>query len=84
VLDLVWEDPIVGPTELIRKFSEKFNVVIPYHRVFDGKEMTLDLMEGKWNDNFHMLYIFKAEEEKTPPRSIVDIDYELVRGRTKI
>ena len=84
VLDWVREDPTVGPAELRRKLTEKFNVVFPYHRVFDGKEMALDMIQGKWNYNFHKLYSFKAEVEKTSPGSVVDIDYEFVRGRVKI
>jgi hypothetical protein len=84
MLDWVREDVIVGATELRRKLSDKFDVVIPYNRVYDRKEMALDLMQGKWNDSFHMLYSFKGEVEKTSPRSVVDIDYEFVRGTTKI
>ena len=83
ILDWVREDHRVGPAELRKNLSEKFDVVVPYHRVFDGKEMALDLIQGKWNDSFHVLYSFKAEIEKTSPGSVVDIDYELVRGREK-
>ena len=84
VLDWVTKDQTIGPSELRRKLQEKFNVVIPYHRVFDGKEMALDLIQGKWNDSFHLLYSFKAEVEKASPGSVVDIDYELVRGKLKV
>jgi hypothetical protein len=37
----------------------------------------------KWNDSFHMLYSFNEEIENTSPESVVDIDYEFVRGRVK-
>jgi hypothetical protein len=73
VLDWVREDVTVGAAELRRKFSDKFIVVIPYNRVYDGKEMALDLMQGKWNDSLHMLYSFKGEVEKTSPGSVVDM-----------
>ena len=43
--------------------------------------MALDFIQGKWNDSFHMLYSFKAQVEKTSPGSVVDIDYEVVKGR---
>ena len=59
-------------------------MLIPYLVVFDGKEMDLSLIQGKWNNNFHMLYSFKEEVEKTSPKSVVDIDYEVVRGRMKV
>jgi hypothetical protein len=55
VLDWVGEDVTDGVAELRRKLNGKFDVVIPYNRVYDGKEMALDLMQGKWNDNFHMM-----------------------------
>ena len=84
VLDWVREDQTIGASELRKKLQEKFNVLIPYHRVFDGKEMALDLIQGKWNNNFHMLYSFKEEVEKTSPGSVVDIDYEVARARMKV
>uniref|UniRef100_A0ACD5Z475 Uncharacterized protein n=1 Tax=Avena sativa TaxID=4498 RepID=A0ACD5Z475_AVESA len=83
VLDWVRQDHNIGPAELRAKISKKFNVLIPYQRVFDGKEMDLDFIQGKWNDSFHMLYSFKAQVEKTSPGSVVDIDYEVVKGREK-
>jgi hypothetical protein len=64
VIDWVREDPTIGPAELISKLSKNLYVVIPYHRVFDGKEMALDLMQGKWDDHFHMLCSFKDEVKK--------------------
>jgi hypothetical protein len=69
--------------ELIKKLAEKFNVVIPYHRVYYGKKMALVLVQVKWNDSFHMLYGFGEEVEKRSPGSVVDIDYKFVRGRVK-
>ena len=78
------QDHNIGPAELRAKISKKFNVLIPYHKVFDGKEMALDFIQGKWNDSFHMLYSFKAQVEKTSPGSVVDIDYEVVKGREKV
>ena len=45
--------------------------------------MALDFIQGKWTDSFHMLYSFKAEVEKTSPGSVVNIDYEVVKGRER-
>ena len=44
VLDWVRQDHNIGPAELRAKISKKFNVLIPYHRVFDGKDMDLDFI----------------------------------------
>ena len=34
----------LGPAELRGKLRDKFGIVIPYHRVFEGKEMALDMI----------------------------------------
>jgi hypothetical protein len=82
ILYWVRTDQSIGPSELKAKLSDRFNVVTPYHRIFHGKEMALDLIKGKWNGSFDM-HSFKVEIEKRSPMSIVDIDYEIVRGRVK-
>ena len=74
VLPWVDEKPEVGATELREKLEKKFGVQFPHHKVFDGKEIALDMIQGNWNDNFTMLYSFKVEVEKTSRRSVVDID----------
>ena len=57
----MWKDQEIGPAELRMKLSDKFNVVIPCYRFFYGNKMNFDLIKGKWNDNFHMMYIFKGK-----------------------
>jgi hypothetical protein len=56
ILGWVTEDPCIGPTKLIQKIHEKFGNVVPYMRVFYGKEMTLDKIYGPWKDSFWLLY----------------------------
>ena len=58
---LRWGDQRIGLSSLRKKFQDKFNVVIPYHGVFDGKGMALRPIQGNWNDSFQMLYTFKVE-----------------------
>ena len=73
----------VGAAELRQNLKLEFKVDIPYHQIFDGKKKALDIIQGKWNDRFHMLFSFKVEVEKTSPGSVVEIDHELVRGKMK-
>lgn len=40
--------------------------------------MALEQLKGKWDDNFDHVFCFKAEVEKTNPRSLGDIEYEQV------
>jgi hypothetical protein len=42
VLECVTENPCIGPTTLIKKIQEKYNIVVPYMRVYYGKEMVVD------------------------------------------
>ena len=68
------------------KISEKFDINIPYMRMFYAKEMTLDRINGPWNESFQLLYTFKAEVEMASPGSVVEIDkhtvpYKLKSGR---
>jgi hypothetical protein len=55
-------------------------------RMFYGKEMALDRINGPWNESFQLLYTFKAEVEMASPGSVVEIDKHTVqykiRGKT--
>ena len=64
VLDWLRETPTLGPTALHGKLFEKYKIDIPYMRIFYGKEMALDRINGAWNDSFQLLYTFKAEVEE--------------------
>lgn len=86
VMDWLREKPSLGPTALKEKIFEKYKINIPYMRVFYGKEMALDRINGPWNDSFQLLYTFKAEVEMASPGSVVEIDKHTVqykiRGKT--
>ncbi|KAM0857360.1 hypothetical protein ACQ4PT_048542 [Festuca glaucescens] len=71
IIDSLRETPSLGPTALISKISEKFDIKIPYMRMFYAKEMALDRINGPWNESFQLLYTFKAEVEMASPGSVV-------------
>ena len=86
IIDWLRETPSLGPTALITKISEKFDIKIPYMRMFYAKEMALDRINGPWNESFQLLYTFKVEVELASPGSVVAIDkhtvpYKLKSGR---
>jgi hypothetical protein len=87
VLGWVIEDPCIGPRKLIQKIREKYNIVVPYMRVFYGKEMAFYKIYGTWKDSFRLLYTWKAEVEKACPKSIIEIEIQTlqykVRGKTR-
>jgi hypothetical protein len=43
--------------------------------VWDGKQMALEDIQGKWDDSFEDAFRFKAEVERTNPGSFVKIDW---------
>ena len=46
IIDWLRETPSLGPTALIKKMVEKFDIKIPYMRMFYVKEMALDRING--------------------------------------
>jgi hypothetical protein len=83
IIDWLRETPSLGPTALIKLISDKFNIKIPYMRMFYAKEMALDRINGSWNESFQLLYTFKAEVQMASPGSIVAIDKHTVPYKLK-
>ena len=71
-------NPSIGPKEIQMKLLEKYGVEVPYDRCYNGKEMALDKIYGKYSDSFQLLYSFKAEVERASPGSLVEIDRHTV------
>ncbi|XP_039805077.1 uncharacterized protein LOC120669380 [Panicum virgatum] len=84
MLEWLRQNPSIGPSELIKRLHEKYNVRVPYMRVFYGKEMALDKIYGPWKDSFNLLYTYKAEVEKASLGSVVEIDHQTVSYRVKV
>ena len=83
IIDWLRETPSLGPTALIKKMAEKFDIKIPYMRMFYAKEMALDRINGPWNESFQLLYTFKAEVEMASLGSVVAIDKHIVPYKLK-
>jgi hypothetical protein len=60
VIDWLKEDATVGASELQRRLKDEFKVMVPYRRVWHGKNLALDKLYGPWNKSFDNLYRFKA------------------------
>jgi hypothetical protein len=80
VVDFLMEDSTLGPMELQRRLQKKYALAIPYDKVFRGKEKTLDLIFGKWDDSYDILPTYRAELLKAVPGSIVELDTENHHG----
>jgi hypothetical protein len=55
IIDWLRETPSLGPIALIKLISDKFNIKIPYMRMFYATEMALDRINGPWNESFQFL-----------------------------
>jgi zinc finger SWIM domain-containing protein 3 len=86
VLEWVTYNPCIGTTELMKKIKDKYNILVPYMRVYYDKEMDLDKIYGPWKESFNLLFTFKSVVEKACLGSVVEIDHHTVdyttRGKT--
>jgi hypothetical protein len=61
VKDFLITDATLGATELVKKIKEHHKVEVPYHRVYDGKELALKQLYGDWDNSFNNLFMFKSQ-----------------------
>ena len=64
VIDILREEPTTGAAAL-KKMLEKYNIKLSYYVAWDGKEMALEQIMGKWDDSFEDAFRFKVEVERT-------------------
>ena len=76
VVDLLREDPEMGPKDLHSRLQKKYSIDIPYHRVYRGKHRAMDIIYGKWDDSYDLLPTYQAELLRVVPGSIVELDTE--------
>ncbi|GJZ26685.1 uncharacterized protein Tco_0570938 [Tanacetum coccineum] len=79
--DKIKSDGDATVTELKSWLMKNYNVNLPYHKVFRGKEQAYTDMYGTWDDSFIQLGDFKEELQNRNPGSVVDIDFEMVGGK---
>jgi hypothetical protein len=78
VLNWLAKDPTIGAAALKKRLEEDYHLQLSYYVVWDGRNMALEELKGKWDDSFEHAFSFKAEVEKTNLGSLVDIEYEQV------
>jgi len=83
VKDWVFEDPKVSAMELQKRIKDKFKVVVPYKRVYNGKELAHSQLFGDWRSSFDNLYRFKLQIEESCPGSFVVIDHHTINNKIR-
>jgi hypothetical protein len=73
VINKLRKDPTIGVSALKGTLEEKYKIKISYFVAWDGRQMALDEILGKWEDSFAAAYNFKAELERKSPSSIVEV-----------
>ena len=63
---------------VLKELEKKYNIQLSTYVVWDGKEVALEQIMGKWDDSFDDAFSFKAEVERTNPGSSVEIEYAKV------
>ena len=80
VVDLLMEDPKMGPGALRDKLKKKYSVDVPYDRVARGKLRALDMIYGKWDESYDLLPTYQAELLISVPGSVVELETEEHNG----
>lgn len=80
VLELLRDDPSLGPKKLQEELKKKYSVDITYLRVFRGKERALDMINGRWDDSYNLLPTYQDELLRSVPGSVVKLDTEENNG----
>ncbi|XP_052137384.1 uncharacterized protein LOC127755770 [Oryza glaberrima] len=80
VVDLLRDDPTLGPKQLHDELKKTYKIDVPYDRVFRGKERALDMINGKWDDSYDLLPTYRDELLRSVPGSIVELDTEEHNG----
>ena len=63
VKDWLVDDVTVRATELQTRIKDKFKVLVPYKRVYYGRQLAIGQLYGKWGLSFDNLFRFKEQIE---------------------
>jgi hypothetical protein len=67
------ENPDLGAKELQDKLQEVYNIEVGYATVWAGRQKALNKVFQSWEDNFQILYNFRAALLSRSPGSVVEI-----------
>ncbi|WVZ74436.1 LOW QUALITY PROTEIN: hypothetical protein U9M48_022615 [Paspalum notatum var. saurae] len=78
VIDTLRDEPTIGAAELKKQLEKKYSIKLSYYVVWDGRQMALEEINGKWDESFEEAFNFKAEVERTNPGIFVHNEYAKV------
>ncbi|BAH95535.1 Os12g0168500 [Oryza sativa Japonica Group] len=65
--DWLKKNPQRGPKDAKEKLEEKYEIKVKYSKAWLGVYVALDQIHGKYEENFQLLFNWKAEIEKKSP-----------------
>lgn len=77
VVSWLRQNPDLGAKELQDKLQEVYNVEISYATVWAGRQRALNKIFQSWEENFQILYNFRAALLLKSPGSVVDISTKM-------
>ena len=83
VTDWLKEDGTLGATERQRRLKDAHKIMVPYKRVYKGKNLTMDKIYGPWDKSFDNLYRLKAQLEESSPGSFLVIDNHTINNKIR-
>jgi hypothetical protein len=60
VRDWLRKHPSAGAKEVQNKLEDEFHIKVSYNKAWSGRQIALDQIHGSWEENFQLLYNFKA------------------------
>jgi len=82
-ITILKDEPTIQAGKLRKDLQNKYNIQLSYYVVWDGLQMALEQIQGKWDDSFEDVFRFKAEVDRTNPGSIVDIEWILAGNKRR-
>jgi len=82
-ITILKDEPTIQAGKLRKDLQNKYNIQLSYYVAWDGLQMTLEQIQGKWDDSFEDVFRFKAEVDRTNPGSIVDIEWILAGNKRR-
>ena len=83
VTDWLKEDGTLGATERQRRLKDAHKIMVPYKRVYKGKNLAMDKIYGPWGKSFDNLYRLKTQLEESSPGSFLVIDNHTINNKIR-
>ena len=83
IIDDLRKEGDITTKVLKQRLESKFGVSVPYHRVWEGKELAVGEIYGKWKDSFVQAGALRKELRERNPGSVVELNTESPDGNNR-